>query len=54
MNTSRIAFWLAARVPKLLVFPFDEIIAQRQYRRQIGLVPTIGLLAAISSAFERF
>jgi hypothetical protein len=56
MNTSRTAFWLAARVPRLLVFPFTRSMLRRQYRRQLGLVPTIGILAGEffrpSSAFK--
>ncbi len=56
MNTSRTAFWLAARIPKLLVFPVTRPLLKRQYRRQLGLVPTIGLLAGdffrASSAFQ--
>ena len=56
MNTSRTAFWLAARWPKLLVFPLASSLLRRHYRRQLGLVPTIGLLAGdffrASSAFE--
>jgi hypothetical protein len=56
MNTSRIAFWLAARIPKLLVIPFTKPFFRRQYRRQLGLVPTIGILAGdffrAESAFE--
>ena len=56
MNTSRTAFWLAARWPKLLVFPLANSLLRRHYRRQLGLVPTIGLLAGdffrASSAFE--
>jgi hypothetical protein len=45
MNTSRTAFWLAARIPNLLLFPFTSFVLRRQYRRQLGLVPTIGMLA---------
>jgi hypothetical protein len=56
MNTSRMAFWLAARVPKILVSPLTRSILRRQYRRQLGLVPALGLLAGDffqpSSAFE--
>ena len=56
MNTSRTAFWLAARWPKLLVLPVASSLLRRQYRRQLGLVPTIGLLSGdffrASSAFE--
>jgi hypothetical protein len=56
MNTSRTAFWLAARIPKLLVFPFSKPFFKGQYRRQLGLVPTIGILAgdffSAANAFE--
>jgi hypothetical protein len=56
MNTSRTAFWLAARIPKLLLFPLINSWLKWHYRRQIGLVPTIGILAGdffrASSAFE--
>jgi nitroreductase len=56
MNTSRTAFWLAARMPKILVFPFTRSSLKSLYRRQLGLVPTIGILAGDffhpSSAFE--
>jgi hypothetical protein len=45
MNTSRTAFWLAARIPRLLMFPVTRSWLRRQYRRQLGLVPTIGILA---------
>ena len=56
MNTTRTAFWLAARMPKLLRFPLTRSLLRRQYRRQLGSVPTIGMLAGdffrASSAFE--
>jgi nitroreductase len=56
MNTSQMAFWLAARVPKLLVSPLTRAVLRHQYRRQLGSVPTIGLLSGDffqpSSAFE--
>jgi hypothetical protein len=56
MNTSRTAFWLAARWPQLLVLPGASSLLRRQYRRQLGLVPTIGILSGdffrASSAFE--
>jgi hypothetical protein len=56
MNTSRTAFWLAARMPKLLLLPCTGSLLRRLYRRQLGLVPTIGLLSGdffrASSAFE--
>jgi nitroreductase len=56
MNTTRTAFWLAARMPKVLVFPCTGSLLRREYRRQLGIVPTIGMLAGdffrVSSAFE--
>jgi len=45
MNSSRISFWLAARVPQLLQFPLTRRVLQKVYRRQLGDVPTIGMLA---------
>lgn len=45
MNTSRIAFWLAARAPWLLLSPLTSALFRAQYRRQLGLVPTVGFLA---------
>ena len=56
MNTSRTAYWLAATIPGLLLFPVTRSLLRRQYRRQLGLVPTIGILAGeffrAASAFE--
>lgn len=56
MNTSRTAYWLAARIPGLLLFPVTRSWLRRQYRQQLGLVPTIGILAGeffrAASAFE--
>jgi hypothetical protein len=56
MNTSRTAFWLAARMPRLLVLPCAGSLLRRLYRQQLGLVPTIGLLSGdffrASNAFE--
>ena len=56
MNTSRSAFWLSARAPKLLQLPLTSTILAKVYRRQLGLVPTLGMLAgkfwAAESAFE--
>jgi len=56
MNTSRSAFWLSARVPKLLQLPLTSPVLAKVYRRQVGLVPTLGMLAgkfwAAESAFE--
>jgi nitroreductase len=45
MNSSRVSFWLAARFPQLLQLPLARPLLKRIYRRQLGLVPTIGMLA---------
>jgi len=45
MNSSRISFWLAARLPQLLQFPLSRALLKNIYRRQLGHVPTIGMLA---------
>jgi nitroreductase len=45
MNTSRSAYWLTARFPKLLLLPGAHSVLARTYRSQLGLVPTIGMLA---------
>jgi hypothetical protein len=56
MNTSRQSFWLAARFPKLLQLPITRPILKRIYRKQLGIVPTIGVLGGPfwepESAFE--
>lgn len=56
MNTSRLSFWLAARWPQLLMLPIARSILKKTYRRQLGLVPTVGMLAGPfwepESAFE--
>jgi hypothetical protein len=56
MNTSRTAYWLAATIPGLLLFPVTRSLLRRQYRRQLGSIPTIGILAGkffrAASAFE--
>ena len=56
MNSSRISFWLAARLPKLVLLPIVRPILKRIYRRQLGNVPTIAFLAGPfwqpESAFE--
>ncbi len=56
MNSSRLSFWLAARVPRLMKYPLTRQVLQKVYRRQLGNVPTIGMLAgpfwAPESAFE--
>jgi hypothetical protein len=45
MNSSRLSFWLAARFPKLMLLPIARPILKKIYRRQLGLVPTVGMLA---------
>jgi hypothetical protein len=45
MNSSRAAFWAAARFPGLLQNPLTRPLLSRVYRRQVGLVPTLALLA---------
>ncbi|HEX6732309.1 MAG TPA: hypothetical protein VF074_19990 [Pyrinomonadaceae bacterium] len=45
MNTSRIAYWMTARFPKLLQLPLTRPLLAKIYRSQLGLVPTIGILA---------
>jgi len=56
MNSSRLSFWLAARLPKLMRYPLTRQVLQKVYRRQLGNVPTIGVLAgpfwAPESAFD--
>ena len=56
MNASRLSFWSVARFPRLLQFRVVRPILKRIYRRQLGKVPTIGLLAGPfwepESAFE--
>ncbi len=56
MNASRPSFWLAARFPFLLQLPIVRPILQLVYRTQLGVVPTVGMLAGPfwepSSAFE--
>ncbi|HEV8431057.1 MAG TPA: hypothetical protein VGQ41_24350 [Pyrinomonadaceae bacterium] len=56
MNSSRLSFWLAARVPQLLRLPVTNALLKKIYRRQLGHVPTIGMVAGPfwdpESAFE--
>lgn len=56
MNASRLSFWSAARFPGLLQFPLTQPLLRKIYRKQLGVVPTIGLLAGAfwqpESAFE--
>lgn len=45
MNTTRSAFWLSAHLPQLLRLPLTGSVLARIYRKQLGEVPTIGLLS---------
>jgi hypothetical protein len=45
MNSSRVSFWLAARVPQLLKLPVTSAALKKIYRTQLGEVPTLGMLA---------
>jgi nitroreductase len=45
MNLSRAEFWLSARMPGLLLFPPSRFFLTRRYRKQLGHVPTIGILS---------
>lgn len=45
MNSSRAAFWLSAKFPSLLERPLLRPLFRSIYRRQLGAVPTIGVLA---------
>ena len=45
MNLSRSEFWLSARMSRLLVFPPSRLLLRARYRRQLGTVPTIGMLS---------
>ena len=56
MNSSRLSFWLAARAPQLTRLPLTGALLKKIYRRQLGHVPAIGMLAGPfwdpESAFE--
>ena len=45
MNSSRSSFWMAARLSKLLQLPLTRPFFKKTYRGQLGIVPTIGMLA---------
>jgi|SRR5215831_2355639 len=45
MNTSRSTYWLTARLPQLLLIPGLRSLFVRKYRKQTGVVPTLGMLA---------
>ena len=56
MNSSRTSFWLAAKFPRLMQLPLARSVLRNTYRRQLGHVPTMGMLAGPfwqpESAFE--
>lgn len=45
MNSSQLSFWLAARFPHLLQLPVSRALLKKIYRRQLGAVPAVGMLA---------
>jgi hypothetical protein len=45
MNLSKAEFWLSARTPKLLLFPPTRLLLKRRYRKQLGVVPSVGILS---------
>jgi hypothetical protein len=45
MNSSRSAFWLAARLPWLLQLPLARKVFAKTYRSQLGTIPTIGVIS---------
>jgi hypothetical protein len=45
MNSSRISFWLAARYPRVLTAKWTRALFAAQYRRQLGPIPTLGILS---------
>ena len=56
MNTSRSTYWMTARFPKLLRLPLARSLLSKKYRKQLGPVPTMGMLAGdfwpAAKAFE--
>jgi hypothetical protein len=45
MNLSRAEFWLSARMSRALLFPPTRFFFKRRYRKQLGNVPSIGILS---------
>ena len=45
MNTSRSTFWLTARFPRLMLMPGVRTLLAKTYRKQLGPIPTLGMLA---------
>ncbi len=45
MNTPRLTFWTAARLPWLMKTPLVSQIFAKSYRSQLGNIPTIGILS---------
>jgi nitroreductase len=46
MNLTRGEFWLSARLPRLLQMPLSRSVLKRRYRKQLGVIPTMGMLSA--------
>lgn len=45
MNTPAARYWITARFPQLLLVPGMRKFLAKTYRKQLGPVPTLGLLA---------
>lgn len=45
MNTPRLTYWLTARFPRMMQVPGLRVLLAKKYRRQTGLVPTMGIIA---------
>lgn len=45
MNTSPVNFWLVANLPRLLLLPVSRQIMAKIYRRGLGKIPTLGVIA---------
>lgn len=45
MNTSPVNFWLVANFPRLLLIPAARQIMAKIYRRGLGQIPTLGVIA---------
>lgn len=45
MNTSKVSFWLSARLPQLLELPLTSSVLKKVYRSQLGVINTLGLVS---------
>lgn len=45
MNTSPVNYWLIANFPRLLLLPFSGQLMGKIYRRGLGEIPTLGVIA---------